>query len=365
MQGDPPGRFTADACAVAFYAGLADGRWDLEAPLYQFFYAGAARGWLAPLAARPDVRRLLDQDLALAALTQAAQRAFEAWRAAGAPDAAGHAVLTDAAPPLAVAWQRTGGGDALVMALGPHAADVLLWRPIIDRFAQGYRISIVANRAAVVSSSDAGEAAAAPGAGPDAATSTVEDRGVVWRVTARPDPSRGPDCGTGLRRGVYLGTLGLMLTSVALAGYFAIRTMRKELEVARLEVAVHLGGVARIPVAAVGHLAPVRIARHGARERRGAHTRVPTGSFAARAARLRRLVDNLLDFARIEEGRQQYRFDAVDVAAWLTTTHRRVPRHPGGVGTRDHVTMAEALPAVESRRRRAGPCARSTCSTTR
>ena len=33
--------------------------------------------------------------------------------------------------------------------------------------------------------------------------------------------------------------------------------------------------------------------------------------------RLRRLVENVLDFARMEDGRKQYRFEAVDSAGWL------------------------------------------------
>ena len=355
----------ADACAVAFYARLADGRWALEAPLYQF-YADAARGWIAPLGSRADVTRLIAQERALAGLTQAAGRALEAWQAAGRAadarqaagtrdtagtrDAAGHAVLTDPSPPQVVGWQRTGGGDTLVVALGPRAAERQVWRPIIDRYAQGYRIWIEANRAVVVAAGETDAAASVTAAGPegaDSATSTVEDRGVVWRVTARPDPGRGLDRGVRLRRAVYLGTLGLMLASVALAGYFAIRTVRKEFEVARLksEFISAVSHEFRSPLSAISHLAELLDTGRVSGE---ARTREYYGLIRGEAGRLRRLVDNLLDFARIEEGRQEYRVEAVDVAVWLQSTVDEFRSSPASSGRAIHVTMAPALPQVRA-----------------
>ena len=338
----------ADACAVAFYAGLADGRWALEAPLYQF-YADAARGWIAPLASRADVTRLVAQERALAGLTQAAGRALEAWQAAPR-GLAGHAMLTDPSPPLVVAWQPAGGGDTVLVALGPRAAERQIWRPIIDRYAQGYRISIVANRAVVAAAREDYPAAGATAAGPegaDSATSTVEDRGVVWRVTARPDPGRGPDRGARLRRAIYLGTLGLMLASVALAGYFAIRTVRKELEVARLksEFISAVSHEFRSPLSAISHLAELLDTGRVSGE---ARTREYYGLIRGEAGRLRRLVDNLLDFARIEEGRQAYRFDAVDVAVWLQSTVDEFRSSPASSGRTIHVTLAPALLEVRA-----------------
>ena len=41
------------------------------------------------------------------------------------------------------------------------------------------------------------------------------------------------------------------------------------------------------------------------------------GMIVTESQRLRRLVENVLDFARMEDGRKQYRFEAVDSAGWL------------------------------------------------
>jgi signal transduction histidine kinase len=56
--------------------------------------------------------------------------------------------------------------------------------------------------------------------------------------------------------------------------------------------------------------------------------RVPTeqkrreyyGLISRESGRLSRLVENLLDFSRIEEGRKQYQFDRLETAVWLRET---------------------------------------------
>jgi signal transduction histidine kinase len=66
------------------------------------------------------------------------------------------------------------------------------------------------------------------------------------------------------------------------------------------------------------------------------------------AGRLRRLVENLLDFARIEEGRQQYTFEVIDVAAWLQGVVDEFRAIPAASRRPINVTMAAALPAVRA-----------------
>jgi len=163
-------------------------------------------------------------------------------------------------------------------------------------------------------SDSAADASASPA--PDTATITVEDGKIVWRVTATPDSTRDPRRGMTTRTGVYLGTLGLMLLSVALAGYFAIRTVRQELEVARLksEFVSTVSHEFRSPLSAISHLAELLdMGRVKDEDRKREYYRLILGE----SGRLRRLVENLLNFARIEDGRQQFQFEPTDVGRWL------------------------------------------------
>ena len=335
----------ADACAVAYYAGLVDGRWTIEKALYEF-YADAARGWMQPLAGRADVARLIAREASQLALTGAAQAALAAWRAVERRESAGHLVITDNASPIVVAWRTASRGETALLVLGPRATTNQIFAPLVARYASGHSVSITANRvvvfrlparatvsggtARVPSINTATDAAASPAPdaaantaadasaspAPDTATITVEDGKIVWRVTATPDSTRDPRRGMTTRTGVYLGTLGLMLLSVALAGYFAIRTVRQELEVARLksEFVSTVSHEFRSPLSAISHLAELLdMGRVKDEDRKREYYRLILGE----SGRLRRLVENLLNFARIEDGRQQFQFEPTDVGRWL------------------------------------------------
>jgi signal transduction histidine kinase len=331
-------------CAVGFYSGLVDGRWRLEKPLYEF-YADGARRWTQPLAGRTDVARLIAREASQLALTGAAQAALRAWRAERRREPAGHLVLTDRASPIVVAWRTSGQGEAVLLVLGPGAATTRVFAPLVAKYASGHAVSIATNRVVVfpLSGVEVGRA----GTAQDTATITVEDGPVVWRVTARPDAARDPRRGVTVRTGVYLGTLALMLLSVALAGYFAIRTVRKELEIARLksEFVSAVSHEFRSPLSAISHLAELLdMGRVKDEDRKREYYRLIVGE----SGRLRRLVENLLNFARIEEGRQQYRLEPIDVAPWLRQATDEFQASPAATGKEIVVVVAPDLPRLRA-----------------
>jgi signal transduction histidine kinase len=339
-------------CAVGFYGGLVDGRWRLEKPLYEF-YADGARRWTQPLAGRTDVARLIAREASQLALTGAAQAALRAWRAERRREPAGHLVLTDRASPIVVAWRTSGQDEAVLLVLGPGAATTRVFAPLVARYAFGHAVSIATNRVVVypLSGDEAGRAGTVPAAAaisaPDTATITVEDGPLVWRVTARPDAARDPRRGVTVRTGVYLGTLALMLLSVALAGYFAIRTVRKELEIARLksEFVSAVSHEFRSPLSAISHLSELLDSGRVKDEER---TREYYRLIHGESGRLRRLVENLLNFARIEEGRQQYRLEPIDVAPWLRQATDEFQASPAAAGKEIVVVVAPDLPRLRA-----------------
>jgi signal transduction histidine kinase len=333
-----------ETCAVGFYGGLVDGRWRLEKPLYEF-YADGARRWTQPLAGRTDVARLIAREASQLALTGAAQAALRAWRAERRREPAGHLVLTDHASPIVVAWRTSGQDEAVLLVLGPGAATTRVFAPLVARYAFGHAVSIATNRVVVfpLSGVEVGRA----GTAPDTATITVEDGPLVWRVTARPDAARDPRRGVTVRTGVYLGTLALMLLSVALAGYFAIRTVRKELEIAQLksEFVSAVSHEFRSPLSAISHLSELLDSGRVKDEER---TREYYRLIHGESGRLRRLVENLLNFARIEEGRQQYRLEPIDVAPWLGQATGEFQASRAAAGKEIVVVVAPDLPRLRA-----------------
>jgi len=133
--------------------------------------------------------------------------------------------------------------------------------------------------------------------------------------------------------------------SVALAGYFAVRTVRKELEVARLksEFVSAVSHEFRSPLSAISHLAELLDAGRVKDEER---KREYYGLIRGESGRLRRLVENLLNFARIEEGRQQFRFEPMSVAPWLQQTVDEFRASPAAAGKEVVVDLAPDLPPV-------------------
>jgi signal transduction histidine kinase len=331
-------------CAVELYTGLVDGTWKLEKPLYEF-YADGARRWTQPLAGRADVASLIAREASRLALTGAAQAALRAWRAERRREPTGHLIVADRASPIVVAWRTSGQDEGVLLVLGPAAATTRVFAPLVARYAPGHAVSIATNRVAVFPFS--GVEVARAGTAQDTATITVEDGPVVWRVTARPDAARDARRGVTVRTGVYLGTLALMLLSVALAGYFAIRTVRKELEIARLksEFVSAVSHEFRSPLSAISHLSELLDSGRVKDEER---TREYYRLIHGESGRLRRLVENLLNFARIEEGRQQYRLEPFDVAPWLRQATDEFQASPAATGKQIVVEIAPDLPSVRA-----------------
>ncbi|MCX6552825.1 MAG: HAMP domain-containing sensor histidine kinase, partial [Acidobacteria bacterium] len=355
--------YSPEACAAALYEGLVDGRWRLEAPLYEF-YAAQARSWLQPVMGRADIAELARREARKLALTNAAIAALRQWRATNPAGDEGHLVVGASPAPVLAVWRRfngDGGGDDMSMlVLGPATLATRVWQSLVARSAPGYAVSIAANRLGLLTSTaadaDAAPDAANASAGPevhgasahtDVATLTVEDGGIVWRVTARADAAHDPRQAVAVRTRLYLGTLAVMLVAVALAGYLAIRTVRRELEVARLksEFVSAVSHEFRSPLAAISHLSELLDAgRVPDDERR----REYYGLIVNETARLRRLVENLLDFARLEEGRAEFQFDAMDVEPWLRDAVDEFQASRAAAGMQVETAVHEGLPAVRA-----------------
>jgi signal transduction histidine kinase len=98
--------------------------------------------------------------------------------------------------------------------------------------------------------------------------------------------------------------------------YLTGRTVRKELEIARLKsdfVSV-VSHEFRSPLTSVRQLGEMLMrGRVPSEERRQQYYELITRE----SDRLARLMESVLDFSRMEEGRKQYRFEPLDATAWL------------------------------------------------
>jgi len=258
---------------AAFYHDLVSGSWKLDKARY-LFYSDTVRDWSGETDPARDEER---QKLALSA-------AIEEYLESG------HRVLGD----YLALGQRS---DILVV---PAA----MLRSRLERLGtvdQEIRINIVeatAPRSSTV------------------AFQALADRELPWVVTAVPMDAAQLYAGTGQRRMIYLTMLLLVFAFLMTGGYMTLKVAKRELDVARLksDFVSTVSHEFRSPLTAIRQLSELlQRGRVQTEEKRQEYYAL----ISRESARLTRLVENLLDFSRMEDGRKQFHFDRLDVAEWL------------------------------------------------
>ena len=291
---------------AAFYRELVAGRWGLDKARY-LFYSDTARDWTG---ASDPARAVEREKLALSA---AVEEFLENRRR----------LLGE----YLAFWQ---GADALILP-----AAVL--RERLERFAtldREVRISLVE----------------VEGPRPfQAAFQALADRELPWIVEAAPLDAARLYAGPNQRRRIYMTMLLFVFALLMVGSYVAARAVKRELEVARLksDFVSTVSHEFRSPLTAIRQLSELL--------QRG---RVPTeekrqeyyGLISRESGRLSRLVENLLDFSRMEDGQKQYHSDRLETADWLreivsapqreTVTLSIPPELPPIMGDRAALTSA-------------------------
>jgi signal transduction histidine kinase len=108
----------------------------------------------------------------------------------------------------------------------------------------------------------------------------------------------------------------VMMALLGFGGYITIRTVKRELEIARMraDFVSTVSHEFRSPLAGILQLGEMLLDERIADEvkKRGYYRMIVQES-----KRLGSLVENLLDFSRMEEGRKEYRFTPVNTSRWL------------------------------------------------
>ena len=279
--------------AATLYQSLVTGRWQLEKPSYAF-YSKTAREKLMP---GEEVARLEETEGKKLALAQTAEdflnvpRAVLAsrgatWFAFWRSERLAAVVLSESLVRThltsAVALSRAAKGDLQLSLLNPGVQPpseppptrrpLVSWTIRNDRLP--FRLQVWPKH-------------------PEALYATVERR-----------------------RNLYLGMLATVMALLGFGGYLTVRTVRTELAVAQIK-ADFVSTVShefRSPLAAIHQLGEMlRDGRLKDDQRRQEYYEM----IVVEAQRLRRLVESVLDFARMEDGRKEYQFAPFDPAPWL------------------------------------------------
>ena len=284
--------------ALEFYQGLVSGRWSLEKSRY-LFYTDTARDWLARASAFPsEVLHLQETEQQKLALTLALEEFLETPRRVLPTETGAHLAFWQAEPFLA-------------LLLSESFVQEQFWPSIFTAtMGSDLEVSVHASNGRVMF-----------GAGPSsqetlAATRGLDQIGLPWRLEVRPRQLAALYQELNRRQNLYLAMSLLVLALLIFGSYLTARTVKRELEIARLksEFVSAVSHEFRSPLTGIRQLGEMLMrGRWKSEQRRQEYYQM----IVRESDRLTRLVENLLDFSRMEEGRLQYDLEPVEPTQWL------------------------------------------------
>ena len=322
--------------ASALYADLGRGRWRLSEAAY-VYYAGQARQRTG--AASADHARL-----EAVALSEAAQVLWGEWRRVrqGEPAGGGRRVQRLAERPLLLAW-RSSADRMAALAAGAGFLESAWLRAVKP---------MLASHGAVLSLIDT-DGQPVWGDAPTAENRTSVRLGSATRlpwviqVSASANPPES-DSQVVRRRLLTAGFLLIFLLVIS-GGYFIGRAVTKECQVAQQQsdFVAAVSHEFRTPLTSLCQFTEL-LARdrvEGEEDRRRFY-----GVLARESQRLRRLVEGLLNFGRLDAGVLDYRFEALDPAALTRQVVAEFEQEGNARGHRIECSEEAPLPQVRADR---------------
>jgi signal transduction histidine kinase len=318
--------------AALLQEGLRERRWRLTRGPYEF-YAGEARRILGQAQQPPDGVETL-------ALASAAETIFQEWHEG--LQAGGIRALQELDQPLLAVWRQTNDSLALFL-LGPQWLKAQLDESRGSSFAlQGIAIILT-------------DAEGRPVLGRQVASSPrqtarlVSETQLPWNVhavTVDPDTVLAP---AKTRRRILVIALGLISAFILAGAYLVGLAVAREMAVSRLqsEFVSSVSHEFRTPLASLcllsDLLASGRVAGDADRDEY-------YGVLVRESRKLRRLVEGLLNFGRMEAGAMEYRFETIDPAELVRELATDFQHEVETSGYRIELTAANDTPLVNGDR---------------
>ncbi len=314
-------------------ADLAGGRWPVDRLTFENALTEENAG-----VPGPD----FDESIALASAVEAI---WSDWRTRSPdePAEAGRRVATIGDRSVLAVWRPDTSGLAVLVATPRFLAN--RWRALTSD----------ARVALAIDDMDGGSWLDAGSLAEPVVTRSTADTGLPWTIrVASTAPGEEIAALAGRRQQLLL--LPLAAFVMMAAAYFVARAVRRELAAAELQ-SKFVSAVShefRTPLTSISHLVELLRGRPDMDATRRARY---YDALEQEAARLRRFVDQLLDFGRIQAGAARYRREAADANALVTDAVERfraspaaaghpvsmaAPREPQGVSI-DHEAFALAI----------------------
>lgn len=332
---------TADLAqeAMAFYRDLAMGKWLLDKPRY-LYYSDLGRTWCRDSRVEAgEFNSLRATERRRLALSRAAEDFLNDPRT----------VL----PGEDIAYLAFRNTDPFAAVL--VSADVLgsRWRPRIfsTRGEDLEAVLYAADGSAVFGSSP-------PATPPFAVTRDLRIDDTPWLLQIWPGRPEAIYADIRQKRTLSLTMLGFVTVLLAFGGYLTVRIVKRELEIARLraDFVSTVSHEFRSPLTGIRQLGGMLL------DGRVTDPEKQRGYFkmiVQESDRLSRLVENILDFSRMEEGRREYRFEPLDPSPWLRTLVADFVTEIAANGAAVEADIQDGLPPISADKEALGSAVRN------
>ena len=270
-------------------AALSEGRFLIDRSTFDFF-----RESVPASAARTEEKSTRPIHLA-----EAVAGLWSVWR----DQPSGRATWAHDTAATAAVWRRTGTGTAVLVG------DVEMLTTSTIGLSENLQV-----RLGLEDASGRSVWGAVP-ADDSGVTKVSRETGLPWTVHVAPaDPAAAGAISTS-RRNLFAAGFGLIVLIIASASYFVFRAVNRELGVARLQsdFVDTVSHEFRTPLTAMCHLTEMLEEGAAPPDRLPHYYR----ALGKESRRLTAMVENLLDFGRMEAGRRTYEFVDTDAAAFV------------------------------------------------
>lgn len=325
--------------ALAFYRELAGGRWLLDKPRY-LFYSDRCRTWCRESAAAgEEFDRLRTTEERKLSLARAVEKLV---------DERGRAVF-DGNEAFLACWDDE---PFRAIVLSTAVLESSWWPRLFAGRGEDLRAVLsVPDGSAVF-----GEPS--PSSQPFAVTRDLRLDGAPWLLRVWPARPETIDADIRQRRTLSLAILGFIVVLLLFGSYVTVRIIRRELEIARLraDFVSTVSHEFRSPLTGIRQLAEMLFdGRVTDPEKQRKYFQMIVGE----SERLGRLVENVLDFSRMEEGRREYRFEPLALAPWLRGLAADFASEVAAAGARIEAEIPDGLPVVSADKEALGSAVRN------
>jgi signal transduction histidine kinase len=314
--------------ALAFYHDLATGRWLIDKPRY-LYYSDRCRSLCQEgQVAEVELNRLRLMEERKLALSRATEDLLKEPRRVLPGEDAAHLAF----------WNS---GPFAMVILSADFLESRWWPRVLVSRGEDLKAALFTPDGSTVFGSPPAETP------PFAVTRELRTDDISLRLQIWPGQPESIYADVRQRQALSIAMLVFVVVLLAFGSYITVRIVRRELEIARLraDFVSTVSHEFRSPLSGIRHLGELLLdGRVTAPEKQQNYFRM----IVQESDRLARLVENILDFSRMEEGRKEYRFGPLDPSPWLRALVTDFVTEISAHGVAVEANIPDGLPGISA-----------------